>query len=100
RGFSIRIDLRGTALELAERLDLFEPGVEIARIGAAMEPASFGFLGALLAAIRVDRDAHIHGRLPSCSGFFSGRIFCRKPVSSPYQVRARHFPYSFSLRIP
>jgi len=67
RGFEIRIDLRGDALELSERLDLFEPGIEIARVGATGHAAGLGFLKLPIAAVGADRDAHVHGRLPSCS---------------------------------
>src|SRR5262249_20758559 len=59
----IGIHFRGDALELAERLDLFQPSIEIARVGAARDRFGLGFLALWLAAGRAHRDAHVHGRL-------------------------------------
>ena len=59
RGFEIGIDLGGDALELAHRLDLLQPEIEIARIGAGGGFARRGGFGFLVAAARADRDAHL-----------------------------------------
>src|SRR5262249_5856171 len=59
----IGIDFRRDALELTERLDLFQPSVEIARVGAARNRFGLGFLALWLALGRAHRDAHVHGRL-------------------------------------
>src|SRR5215472_11247334 len=61
--FEIRIDFRGDALELTERLDLFQPSVEFAGVGAASNRFGLGFLALWLGAGRAHRDAHVHGRL-------------------------------------
>ena len=59
----IGIDFRGDALELPERLDLFQPSVEIAGVGAASDRLGLGFLALWLGAGRAHRDAHVHGGL-------------------------------------
>ena len=64
RRLEVGIDLGGDALELSQRLDLLQPGVEIARVGAAGGRASLGFLELLIATARTDRDAHVHGSSP------------------------------------
>src|SRR5262249_39515193 len=66
RSFEIGIDFRGDALELAERLDLLQPGVEIARVGATDGRLGFGPRTFPSTARRADRDAHIHAPSPLC----------------------------------
>ncbi len=65
RSFEIGIDFRGDALELAERFDLLQPSIEVARIRAARNLLAFGFRG-----VRFARgsyaDAHVHIRLRFC----------------------------------
>ncbi len=66
RRFEIGIDFCGDALELAQCLDLLQPGVEIAAIGSSRSRSGFGFLGFLMARGGTNFDAHVHVRLPSC----------------------------------
>ena len=76
RGFEIGIDFGGDALELAQRLDLLQPGIEIARVGAADDLLGTRRLCRLsFVAGRADSDAHVHGSLPSC-------FYCERPKSS------------------
>src|SRR5436309_13463151 len=63
RGFEIGIHLRADALELAERLDLLEPGIEVAAIGATRRYLGSGVIESPIASCCFDRDAHIHGDL-------------------------------------
>src|SRR5262249_14164504 len=65
RSFEIGIDFRGDALELAQCVDLFQPGVEIAGIGGAGPDRSR--LRGLSVLARTDRDAHVHGAAPACN---------------------------------
>ena len=67
RRFEIGVDLRGDALELAQRLDLLQPGIEIARVGAAHDLLDGRLCGLSFVAGRADSDAHVHGSLPCCS---------------------------------
>src|SRR5437870_5403060 len=69
RSFEIRVDFGGDAFKLAEHLDLFEPGIEVAGIfGGAARWSRLGGRG-LIASVRVDGHAHVHVRLPSiCAG--------------------------------
>ncbi len=66
RGFKVGIDLGGDALELTQRLDLLQPGVEVARIGAARKRPRRGRLGRTIAARAVHLDARLHGRFSVC----------------------------------
>ena len=59
-GDSTVLDLRADALELAERLDLLQPGIEVARVGAASDSPRFGLRALLPTAGRAHRDAHFH----------------------------------------
>ena len=60
RGFEIGVDLGGDALELAHRLDFFEPKIEIAGIGGGgFRARARGRFGGAIAAVRADRDAHL-----------------------------------------
>ena len=60
RGFEIGIDLGGDALELAHGVDLGQPFVEVAGIGAAHDLIGFRFTRRR-PLFRGDRHAHIHG---------------------------------------
>src|SRR6516164_1018265 len=68
RRLQIGIDLRGDALELAKRLDLFQPGVEIAAVGTARRALDVRRLAAGTASRCTDRDAHVHARPPCWLG--------------------------------
>jgi len=50
----IGIDFRGDALELPKRLDLFEPSVEIAGVGAASNRFDLGFLALTVTLMSMD----------------------------------------------
>ena len=67
RRFEIRVYFRGDTLELAQRLHLFQPGIEIARVGAAHDLLDGRLCGLSFVAGRADSDAHVHGSLPCCS---------------------------------
>src|SRR5258708_4184914 len=67
RRLEVGIALRGDALELAQRLDLLQPGVEIARVGAAGGCSGLGRRRAPVAVNGADLDAHVHLSLPYCS---------------------------------
>jgi hypothetical protein len=64
RRFEVGIDFGRDALELAERLDLFQPGIEVARIGTAGTLSAFGFRGLSFVPGRANPDVHVHVRLP------------------------------------
>src|SRR5262249_42097000 len=70
RGLEVGIDLRGDALELAERLDLLEPEIEIAGIGGTRY--FFGF-GPVRLIVRTDRDTHVHGAAPALTWVHGSR---------------------------
>src|SRR5262249_1087489 len=65
--FEIGIDFRGDALEFTERLDLLQPSIEVARVGAASDPFGSWFRALWFAFGRATRDAHVQTRPPSCS---------------------------------
>src|SRR5262249_12424014 len=108
RRLQIGIDLRRDALELAERLDLFQPGVEIAAVGTARRALDVR-LAAGTASTCTDRDAHVHARPPcwldasrtarKCSR--AGQLRNKKPGRWPGhacrafcgQSEARHRPF-------
>src|SRR5207244_3213887 len=66
RRFEIGIDLCADALELAERLDFLEPGIEIAAVGAARRRFALRALEPLIATGSANCDAHIHKTSPAC----------------------------------
>ena len=72
RGFEIGIDLGGDPLELAHGVDLFQPVVEVAGVGAAHDLIGFCFPRRRLL-FRGDRYAHIHVIF---LGYFLARSHC------------------------
>src|SRR5262249_1113527 len=92
RGFEIGIDFGGGALELAERLDLVEPEVEIASVGAAQTLRRARRRGRALAA-RADGDAHVHVDLlrspRKSNGAKGARQQLRSAVIDPFSSSSR-----------